>query len=290
MAGGPVVFLVLSHHRPRQVERLLARLADTRSAVTVVHHDPRFDERPSLPPGGRAMLVAEPVPIRWGTMTLVQAILHSLRWIRAEIPDFSWVVPVSGQDYPVRPPAAIEAELESLEADASIAWEFVPPFPRRRNTDWQRGTSRRYQRRFFLGTHRPSPLPRPLHMVDGVGMFAGSTWWQMRRRAVDVVLADTPLNAHLQRKFARLLLPDEAYFQTALLNASIGLQIDNRDRRFVRFPQTGGSAHPEVLTIADADAIVASDALFVRKVGPESASLMDRLDRVAPPAGFEPAT
>src|SRR3954464_6882082 len=103
MAGGPVVFLVLSHRRPRQADRLLARLADTRSAVTVVHHDPKSDERPSLPSGGRAMFVPEPVPGQWATMTLVHAILHSLRWIRAEIPDFSWVVPVSGEDYPVRP-------------------------------------------------------------------------------------------------------------------------------------------------------------------------------------------
>src|SRR6476661_1904253 len=279
MAGGPVVFLVLSHRAPRQVERLTERLSDTRSAITVIHHDAKSTELPSLPAGARAMLVPDPLSIAWGTISLTRPIGHCLRWIRDEVPDFSWIVVISAEDYPVMHPAAIEAELDALEADASMRWEFVPPFPRRRNTDWQRGTSRRYNRRFFPGTHRPSPVPRLAHIVDGVGTFAGTTWWQMRRRAVDVVLADTPLNALLERKFEHLFVPDEAYFQTVLMNAPIGLRIDNRDRRFIRFEKTGGSAHPERLTIADADAILASDAFFVRKVGPESESLLDRLDR-----------
>ncbi len=56
-----VAFLVLSHHKPRLVERLAGRLSDTRAAVTVVHHDAKSVDRPRLPPNGRAMFMPEPV-------------------------------------------------------------------------------------------------------------------------------------------------------------------------------------------------------------------------------------
>jgi hypothetical protein len=290
MPGGPVVFLVMSYRRPRQVERLVERLGETRAAVTAVHHDAKAAEVPQLALDGRARLVADPLRVEWGEVSLVRAVLHSMRWIRAEIPDFSWMVLISGEDYPAMAPAAIEAELQASQADVAIEWEYVPPFARRFNTDWQQGMARRYFRHRYPTTHRFTPVPIASRLVDGLGTFAGSTWWQMGRRAVDVVLADTPVNARLDRRFRNGFISDEAYFQMALLNAPLGLQIDNRNRRFVRFPKTGGSAHPDVLTEADIDEILASDAFFARKVGPESEALLERLDRIAPPAGFEPAT
>jgi Core-2/I-Branching enzyme len=279
VAPGPVVFLVLSHHKLALVERLLRRLAETEGAISVVHHDAKATALPALP-GSRAIFIPNRRECHWGDVSISEAILYSMRWIRKEIPDFSWIVLISGQDYPAMSPRRIEAELLESQADAFIHWEFVPPFARRHSTDWQRGTSHRYYWHLAPGTHRPIPLPRLPFYADGVGIFAGQTWWNLGRRAVDRILDHPEMTGYLaQRRFRTTLVPDEAFFQTALLNSPADLHLVNRHRRFYRFPKRGGSAHPEVLTIRDLDAILASGAFFARKVDQDaSGELLDRLD------------
>jgi hypothetical protein len=237
---------------------------------------------PALP-GDRAILAPDRHDCRWGDISIATAILHTMGWIREAIPDFSWVVLVSGQDYPAMAPRRIEAELLGSQADAFIHWEFVPPIARRRSTDWQRGTSHRYYWHLAPGTHRPIPLPRLRFYGDGVGVFAGQTWWNLGRRAVDRILENPEMTRYLaQRRFRSTLVPDEAFFQTALLNFPADLHLVNSHRRFYRFPKTGGSAHPETLTIRDLDAILASGAFFARKVDEDaSGELLDRLDAEA---------
>jgi hypothetical protein len=278
-----VVFLVLSHHKIPLVERLLHRLAETENAVSVVHHDATSATLPALPDNGRAMLVPDRRACEWGDISVSKAILHSMHWIREEISDFSWIVLVSGQDYPAMSPRSIESELLESQADAFIHWEFVPPVARRRSTDWQRGTSRRYYWVRVPGTHRFVHLPRLRSYVDGVGIFAGQAAWNLGRRAVERILDDRDLTDYLeQRRLRSDLCPDEALFQTVLLNSPAGLHLVNDHRRFYRFPKTGGAAHPETLTIRDLDAILASGAFFARKFDePASGELMDRLDRAA---------
>ena len=116
-------------------------------------------------------------------------------------------------------------------------------------------------------------------MLGGVVLLAGATWWNLGRRAVERILSNPELTDYLVQRLRSTIVIDEAFFQTALLNSAGGLDIVNNHRRFYRFSKAGGAAHPDVLTIRDADAILASDAFFVRKVDEEaSAELLDRLD------------
>jgi hypothetical protein len=283
VASGPVVFLVVSHHKLPLVERLLRRLTETESAISVVHHNATAPTLPALPDNGRALFVPDPLSVRWADISFANAVLHSMRWIRKEIPNVSWIVLVSGQDYPAMSPARIESELLQSQADAFIHWELIPLIASRRSTQWQRLISRRYYWFRVPGTHRFVPLPRLQFYVDGVGTYAGQTWWNLGRRAVDRILDNPALTRYLaERRFRTALAPDEAFFQTALLNSPADLHLVNQHRRFYRFPKTGGSAHPETLTVRDLDAILASGAFFARKVDePASGELLDRLDREA---------
>jgi hypothetical protein len=272
----------MSHRQPALLERLLGRLAETESAITVVHHDAKAKDLPRLPAGGRTVLIPQPADCGWGDMGIVNATLRCMRWIRQNVPDFSWIVLISGQDYPVLAAREIERQLLVSTADGFLRWEFVPPFVSARSTDWQRGTSHRYYWHLAPGTHRPIPVPRLKAYCDGTGVHAGSQWWNLGHRAVERILDDSAMLDHLSRRFRSVLLPDEAFFQTILLNAPTGLQLDCRDRRFYRFPKHGGSAHPETLTIRDLDVIVGSGAFFARKVElPLSAELLDALDERA---------
>jgi hypothetical protein len=278
-----VVFLVLSHHQPSLVKRLVERLSDTGTALTVVHHDPRAPEPLSFNASARAMLIPHAASVDWGAMNTVTVTLACLRWIRREIPNVGYVALLSGQDYPVMSPRSVEAELLSTEVDAFIHWEIVPSKAGQMSSDWQRGASRRYYWHRVPGRFRPVPVPRLRRFFDQVPIFAGSQWWNLSRIALDRILDAEPRLEYLTRsRFKGTYLPDEAFFQTALLNAPVGLRIANDHRRFYRFPRTGGAGHPEILAIRDLDAILASNAFFARKMDElESRELLDRLDTLA---------
>ena len=226
------------------------------------------------------MFVPEPVTVGWGDLSPVAATLQAIRWIVEEIPDTAWIVLLSGQDYPVMSPRSVEAELLASKADAFLHWEAVPPVAGRQSSDWQRGTSQRYYWHRIPRRFRPIPLPRLRFFIDGVGIFAGSQWWNLSRRAVDRILENSKLTQYLfRRRFRTTFSPDEAFFQTALLNSPLGLAIVNDHRRFYRFSPDGGSGHPDTLTIHDLEPILSSNAFFARKVDEViSDALMDALD------------
>jgi hypothetical protein len=280
----------MSYKEPALVERLIGRLQETDGAVTIVHHDPTGSDPPKLPPGARAALLPNPHSVRWATFDIVEALIKCMQWARRQVPDYSWLVPISGQDYPIMSPRAIEAELLASQADAYMRWEFTPPFARSHNSDWQQGTSHRYYWRVAPGTTRPIPWPRLRWYFDGVGVFAGSLWTTFGRRAVERVFADEQLLAHLRKRFARPMAPSEGFFQTLLMNAPIGLSIVNDDRRFYDFPKTGGSGHPRILTLDRLDELLATNVQFARKVEQEaSAPLLDALDELHARSGAQPA-
>jgi hypothetical protein len=104
----------------------------------------------------------------------------------------------------------------------------------------------------------------------------GSAWFALSRPVFDdllVQLRDSPdLVAHYRRTYC----PDESLFHTLLLprweahNAGHNLH-------YLRF--AGARPHPELVTEADWDDLVASDAFFARKFDPAAVELLDRVDR-----------
>jgi hypothetical protein len=133
-----IAYLVMSYTRPELVHRLLARL---RGGVVAVHHDPRFCAL-----GDIDALLVPPQPVEWGHGSQLAAILRSLRVLTEH--DWDWLVLLSGQDYPVRPVATIEAELLAAPVDAFIRHKPIPPrvlkrgavdeFARRYTYRWRR--------------------------------------------------------------------------------------------------------------------------------------------------------
>ena len=128
-----VAYLVMSYLGP--VERLVATLrAGSPDAVIAVHHDPRVR---SL--GEVDAIRIEPRPIAWGHGSQLLAVLHGLRVLRDRA---DWFVLLSGQDYPVRSLAEIEAGLHG--ADAFIQLAPVAPL------SWRRGRADEFARRYRM--------------------------------------------------------------------------------------------------------------------------------------------
>jgi hypothetical protein len=110
----------------------------------------------------------------------------------------------------------------------------------------------------------------------GLAVYAGSAWWTISRRAAEHVTGFMRDNPVVARHYQRVLFaPSESLIPTILLNAPHLTVRSNDHKRFIRWsdPRSG---HPDLLTAADVDALVASPHHFARKIADEK--LLDLLD------------
>ena len=281
MGGGPLVVIVLSHRNPRQVARLVDRVAAGADTVAVVHHDPS-GEPLALRPSSNVALVPDPRPCRWGRLSIVEAQWRSLRWVADTIPEFSWALLISGQDYPIRPIVEIEKELAASPYDAYLRHFAVTPDPAADTDPWQAVTRRRYLRKRRLpGTHRsvPLPLPRRHPYRGGVELYVGDMWFNLSGPTVRGMLAD-PLADRLLRYLRYAPIPDETFVCSLALNARPAPAVANDSRRFIRW--SPGASHPDTITAAHIDELRDSAAFFARKVDAAAhRDVPDLLDQVA---------
>jgi hypothetical protein len=280
---GTVGVVVLSHRAPAQVARLVSRLCDGRDTVVAVHHDPRAEPL-RLRTSSEVALVPDPVPCPWGRPGIIVAIRKSLEWLRANVPELSWALVISGQDYPIRTMASIEAELAEAPCDAFVRHLRADGDPANDVHRWQAVTRERYlYRRRLPGSARSVRLPWPRRhpFGDGFRLYVGEQWVNLSARAVGKLL-DSPLNNPLLRYLRRSPNPDEAWIGTVTLNGEPELTVINDRRRYIRWPG-GERGHPAVLGPGDLPALRQSNAFFARKVDltawPECCDILDDLAR-----------
>jgi hypothetical protein len=279
---GTVAVVVLSHRGPAQVARLVSRLQGGRDVMVAVHHDPN-GEPLGLRPSSSVALVPDPVPCPWGRPGINFAIRKSLDWLRSNVPELSWALLVSGQDYPIRTMRSIEDELADARCDAFVRHLRVDGDPADDEHRWQATTRQRYlYRRRLPGSARsvrlPWPRRHPFH--DGFRLYAGEQWVNLSARAVHKIL-DSPLSDAMLRYLCRSPNADEAWVTSMVLNGDPELAVVNDRRRYVRWTG-GGSAHPAVLGPDDLPALRASGAFFARKVDPAAwPQAYDVLDALA---------
>jgi Core-2/I-Branching enzyme len=272
-----VVYIVISHRNPDQVVRLVRVLREGPSARVLVRHDQRGEllERERIEAAGGEP-VQDRIKSRWGGWSQIKLMLFCLREATARH-DPDWVLLLSGQDYPLRPLADIEADLHASPADALLG--SVRQVETRRpaagdDEFFLRCRYRHYARPRVL----PSSLPRSLRPLAyardlpplvGVRriesapltLFASADWLTLGRAAIRAVLAASE-NRRLMRHFRRVAVPSESFFASVLLSDP-SLIVERDNRRFSSFEH--GAPHPATLLSKDYDRLLASGADFARK-------------------------
>lgn len=275
-----MVVAVQSHRDPPLLRRLIQRIHEGSNTVALVHHDPRGVPH-GLAPSDRTLLVENPDPCDWGRLNLAQGVLRLLDETRRMIPDFSWVLVVSGQDYPVQSLRRTEDELAQTEADAYARWFPVPDDPRDDFHSWQARCRDRYLHRIRIpGSPRSVPWHRNNPFDDRLRLYAAETWVNLSASAVDHVLAQRARMARVERYLYWCASPVEALLPTLLVNDADHLKIVRDNRRYIRW--TAGKSNPEMLGVEDLPALSASGAFFARKLDSErNPEMLDRLDELA---------
>lgn len=297
-----VAYFVQTHRQPEQVLRLLARLREgSPDAALIVGHcpaGPSLDEERL-----RALAALHFRHVRQGQRgywSLLEPYFTAVDLLAERGVDYDWLVYLSGADYPLQPLAKTEAELAASEWDGYMTYfAFTEPFE-----DGRRRQGRvRYQYRYEdlpgrmpllrvlrkLNSRQPwfqvhltygPRLGRRLRHIPalrGRTVYRGSQWTTLRRAAVDKVMAAYRGEPELVRYFEATICPDEAFVQTVLMGEQ-GLRFCNDNRRCVG-RVFGKDGHPQIWTLADGPALVASGCHFGRKIDPDvDAALIDYLD------------
>lgn len=284
MGQGPVVVVILTHRDPPLVQRVVDRVLQGSDVAVVVHHDPRGPEL-GLRTSSQVHLVPDPIRASWGRIGLARAVFLGLDHAARAVPDLSWALVISGQDYPCRPMSSIEDELHRSGRDAYLRW-FQVGDPRDDVVPWQALTRTRYLRRRRVPfSHRHMPFPRWHPFGNGLDLYIGDMWPNLSAAALEHVREQRARLPQVERYLARCQAPDEALLPTMLLNGSPRLDVVNDRKRFIRW--TAGRPHPDLLTADDLGPVSASGDFFARKVDlRHSAELLDLLD--AAPARQEP--
>lgn len=312
----PHLFLIQTHKDPLQISRLVGVLRQgSPDAVVVISQDVRaaalpgelFHDDPRVHviqgQGGR------------GDFAIVDGYLRALRWVHDQNIEYDWVTNLSGQDYPVSSLAAFDRELSETKVDgflhffdalraspADMAPMLWPPnygyshyyFQYAKLKDelhgWERAAlalprlaAERSNSRYRINTAYGLLLGRRAKCTPfgpDFKCYGGSYWHTIRRRCVAYLLEFCESRPDVVDYFRNVLIPDESFTQTVLVNAP-GFHFVNDNRRYYDM-RASRHGHPKILDAHDEADFLGKNYVFARKFAWQSdTALFDRLDRYA---------
>lgn len=298
-------YLIRTHQEPAQIRRLVgAILRTTRAGWVLLLHDRggcSLQREHWLQGDTRIVVMTTRVAVRRGEFSALATYLEALAALRSAARGYDWLIHLSGQDYPLRPLHAVEADLERAPWDAFLDfWETQGPANRwqpRQAVDRYHYQYRRLPEwiapalRALKWTHSLQPFFR-VHTTYGANLgiragklpfgpalrlMGGSEWHYLRRGCVDYLLGYCESHPELIAHYRRTVAPDESLVPTVLCNAP-RLRVCPDNRRYIDW-RGCVDGRPRVLTLADLPALSGGKYDFARKFDARvDARILDALD------------
>jgi hypothetical protein len=119
-------------------------------------------------------------------------------------------------------------------------------------------------------------LPLRRRIPGGLAPYGGGAYWCFARPLVDYVQRFVTTSRDYVRFFEHVLIPDELFFQTLIMNSPLRDSIVNDNLRYLDWSREPA---PAVLGVGDLDRMLRSDKLFARKFDETvDRDVLDRLD------------
>ena len=276
-----IAYIVSAYRLPSQVVRLICRLQHPDTSF-FVHVDKKCAPQvhSQIKDGVEHMdnvhLLARH-ECHWGEFGHVRASLKGLAAIVERGSQAQHAFILTGQDYPLQPRKSVE---QFLSARNECSFIETAPLP---HSDWLDGgmdrirfwhcriLGRRYRlpmptdgaRFAFIKRHLNRWFAYPRPFLSGMRPYGGSGYLCLSREAIEFVLAYAASHPNFVRFFRHVSIPDELFFQTLLLNSHLKDTICNENLWYIDWPSEGRS--PAILTMSEADTLLASSKLFARK-------------------------
>lgn len=269
------------HTAPRQVERLIRRLAGPEVAF-FIHVDRKSPQAVHAELEERVEGIdhcsfIRPQAVRWAHFSQIEVTLRGLEAVERSGLDPDQTALITGQHYPIVP----NSQIVGLLGDPSVAYMQHEPLPNYDWWPWDRGGLNRFERVHVWIPRRGSMKALPLIKRSLPAAYrpqGGSAYWSLGRRHRRHVLDVVQKDQGLMRCFRHSRAGDEVLFQTIVMSSSLGESVVNDNLVLAIWPP--GALRPSTLTSDDFDRLAQSSKLFARKVDDTvDAALLDRIDR-----------
>lgn len=274
-------FLILVHHRPNQVAKLVDVLLNYPHSKVYIHVDLKaadtFTElKLRYKQNQRVELIDERYKVYWGSFNQVCATLSLIKASAKNPADYFCLI--SGQDFPTQP---IHAFADFLKAGNGSDYlvNFKLPDEQwgeegglgRLNKYWLNVKSRNGS--FFR--NKAGALIYLIHKVTGFrrklryNYFGGSNWFNLSAKSINYILQFLEKNPSYLNEFKYSRSADEIFIQSIVMNAPGTIKVVSEDLRLVDW--VSGPEFPRTFRKEDFNKIVNSeDKFFARKFDEET--------------------
>ena|ERR1051326_1273282 len=268
-----VAYVIAAHKNARQLTRLLNTI-ESPGNTYVLHVDRRANSAVHAAArafvetrGDRSAVALRPQKILWGHWSMVSVQIAGIKAALAANQNWRHLINLSGQCYPLRPAGQIEAELAAAGGQSFM--EIL---------DFEKSTENAHKRLkwfYFPCRDKMKKLWRR-RPIRGTKIWWGSQWYVLSREACEYMVSEPALK-RLRRYFYWSLIPDEMYFQTALMNSPLADSIVRDNKRLIMWQ---GGPNPKTLTMDDWPMVQTSPAWFARKFDDRAdPRILDALDQ-----------
>jgi hypothetical protein len=285
-----IAYIVSAYKYPCQLIRLIHAL-NTPNAIFMVHVDKKthFNDYRAMVDGVDTLpnvTFLRRHKCFWGEFDHVLATLRGIESLIENSVDCDYVILLTGQDYPIKPPVHIERYL-----DLHRGKEFIEYRPITFNRQARRGAPTPDERVAFyienrhlrvLGRHFWVPrattpfewsakrffdiIARVVingEFPRGYQPFAGSSYWCLTRECVTYLNAFVREHPDFVAFFKHLFIPDEMFFQTIILNSPFKNKVVNENLRCIDWSRSG--SNPRIWCKEDIEILKRSNGLIARK-------------------------
>lgn len=258
-----------AHQVGRLVERLLHHDVDIYINVDAKSNHLEFEQNVS----NKAIFIKNSIEVIWGRFSQVQQILNSFKEIKDSETEYSHVIFISGQDYPIVSIDTVLGFLKEHKGQSFVDYHLVS---KDRDNEWNKVIHRRFEYWYFLPENdirSKISVRRFLKMMGYrrkypfTDIYYGACWFTFSSEAIEYVLKYIDNHTDIINFFSHTGCADELFFQSILMNSPLKEKIVNNHFRYIDWEEGGKS--PKDLTIADFDKIKNSDAWFARKINPQ---------------------
>lgn len=299
-----IAYLILAHHQPEQMIRLINALNSTRVSF-FIHVDLKCDIYlfNNFNLGANVVFINKRILVNHSGFSQVRAMIKLIQTASA-FDNFDYFIFLSGNDYPIKDNDYIYSYLKN-----NYPTNYISFYPLVENADFITYIKKYY----FLDFIKNSPkfLHKPLWVfqwilgkvinnrpfLKGMVPFRGSTSWCLNKQTIEYIInfLESKKTKKIIRFFKYVWDPDEIFFQTIILNSPFAEQcrfynkdvknsklcLKNENKAYLHYINWDRDREgPAILNMRDLKLLKECDFLFARKFDEsKSQELLDSLDK-----------
>jgi len=276
--------LILAHRDPQLLERLVKALQHVDADIFIqLDKKSNINNFRYIEATTNARFIRNRVNIGWCCYSTIDATLKGFEEILSLKNDYSHINLISGQDYPLKPVKLIQ---QYFFAHANTTFMHTASIA---DNEWEDGKAR-FTKYSFGDLHMPgkyhlqnfvNAIFPQRKLPGGLKPYGRSQWLTITPICAQYVINYIRNNPEVEHYFRMVWAVDEVFFQTILVNSPYKDTLVNYNLRYI---ELDAGKRPISYTMADADKLISTNALFARKFDRIiSAEVLDYLDSIIAP-------